>query len=83
MLQPHEGSRPIVMLIVPTEIGQSVHSHSKKPSEQQRGHGAFINSISQLCLRHASKTRISVESKWKVNSKALMPQDQLCALVCM
>ena len=62
----------MVILVIPTEIGQPSHSHSKKTSEQQRGHGAFVNSISQLCLRHASNKRLSVESKWKVSTMAVV-----------
>lgn len=64
-LQSDESINPVVILVVPTDVGQHMHGPGKK-SEQQRGHGAFINSLSQLCLRHASKHRMNVESKWKV-----------------
>ncbi|XP_053385039.1 sodium/hydrogen exchanger 10-like isoform X1 [Mercenaria mercenaria] len=67
-----EEITPVVILVVPTEVGQPIHGHGKK-AEQQRGHGAFINSLSQLCLRHASKHRMNVESKWRKvqNAKSL------------
>ncbi|XP_052797553.1 sodium/hydrogen exchanger 10-like isoform X2 [Mya arenaria] len=54
---------PVVILVVPSDVGQPIHGGKK--TEQQRGHGAFINSLSQLCLKHASKNRLKVESKWK------------------
>ncbi|KAH3877178.1 hypothetical protein DPMN_001037, partial [Dreissena polymorpha] len=53
---------PVVILIVPSDLGQPIHG---KKGEAQRGHGALINSLSQLCLKHASKKRLNVESKWK------------------
>ena len=67
--QPHEET-PVIILIVPTESGKPVHGGQK--GEQQRGHGAFVNSLSQLCLRHASKHRLNVESKWKVCQNPLI-----------
>lgn len=63
-LQPDKGPKP-VLLVVPSEAGQPAHS-SHKGSHDRHGHGAFSQSISQLCLKHASKHRQSVESKWKV-----------------
>jgi len=54
-----------VLLVVPAEAGQPAHS-SHKGSHDRHGHGAFSQSINQLCLKHASKHRQSVESKWKV-----------------
>ncbi|KAK3608482.1 hypothetical protein CHS0354_010327 [Potamilus streckersoni] len=54
-----------VILVIPSELGQPVHSHSKVSHEDQRGHGAFINTISKLCLRHASQHRLNLESKWR------------------
>ncbi|XP_060556352.1 sodium/hydrogen exchanger 10-like isoform X2 [Ruditapes philippinarum] len=67
-----EEVTPVVILVIPTEVGQPIHAPGKK-ADQQRGHGAFINNLSQLCLRHASKHRINVESKWRKvqNAKSL------------
>jgi hypothetical protein len=64
--QSDEEVTPVVILVIPTEVGQPIHAPGKK-ADQQRGHGAFINNLSQLCLRHASKHRINVESKWRVS----------------
>ncbi|CAC5362747.1 SLC9A10_11 [Mytilus coruscus] len=63
-LMPEKGPKP-VLLVVPSEAGQPAHAAHKSSHELRHGHGAFSNSISQLCLNHASKHRQSVESKWK------------------
>ncbi|XP_052064398.1 sodium/hydrogen exchanger 10-like isoform X1 [Mytilus californianus] len=63
-LMPEKGPKP-VLLVVPSEAGQPAHASHKSSHELRHGHGAFSNSISQLCLNHASKHRQSVESKWK------------------
>ena len=65
-MKVEHGVKPVI-LVVPCEVGQPLHSQGKKLTDQQRGHGAMINKISQLCLKHASKHRISVESKWRVS----------------
>ncbi|OWF55657.1 sodium/hydrogen exchanger 10-like isoform X2 [Mizuhopecten yessoensis] len=63
-LLPDKGPKP-VLLIVPTEVGQPHHTQHKSSHDVRHGHGAFISSISQLCLNHASKHRKNAESKWK------------------
>lgn len=63
-LLPDKGPKP-VLLIVPTEVGQPHHTNHKSSHDVRHGHGAFISSISQLCLNHASKHRKHAESKWK------------------
>ncbi|XP_071121113.1 sperm-specific sodium:proton exchanger-like isoform X2 [Mytilus edulis] len=63
-LMPEKGPKP-VLLVVPSEAGQPAHAAHKSGHDLRHGHGAFSNSISQLCLNHASKHRQSVESKWK------------------
>ncbi|XP_033751585.1 sodium/hydrogen exchanger 10-like isoform X2 [Pecten maximus] len=63
-LLPDKGPKP-VLLIVPTEVGQPHHTNHKSSHDVRHGHGAFISSISQLCLNHASKHRKNAESKWK------------------
>lgn len=65
-LQP-EKSHKVVLLIVPTEMGQPTHSQHVSGHDAKHGHGAFVRSISQLCLKHASNHRTKVMSKWKVN----------------
>ncbi|KAK3101953.1 hypothetical protein FSP39_007588 [Pinctada imbricata] len=64
-LQTDKGVKP-VLLIVPAEVGQPTH---KSAHEARHGHGAFVNSISQLCLKHASTHRKNIMSKWKVNRR--------------
>ena len=65
-LQPERGPKT-VLLVVPTEMGQPTHSQHVSGHDSKHGHGAFVRSISQLCLKHASNHRTKVMSKWKVN----------------
>ncbi|XP_062603630.1 sodium/hydrogen exchanger 10-like [Saccostrea cucullata] len=67
-LQPQKGPKT-VLLIVPTEMGQPTHSQHVSGHDSKHGHGAFVRSISQLCLKHASSHRNKVMSKWKVNEQ--------------
>ncbi|KAL5006670.1 hypothetical protein ScPMuIL_015476 [Solemya velum] len=54
-----------VILVVPSELGQPTHSSHKSSHDMGgNGHGAFIASISRLCLKHASEQRNNVSSKW-------------------
>lgn len=48
-------------------MGQPTHSQHVSGHDTKHGHGAFVRSISQLCLKHASNHRSKVMSKWKVN----------------
>ena len=66
LFQPDKGAKP-VLLVVPSEVGQPTH---KSGHDLRHGHGAFVNSISQLCLKHASNHRKNVISKWKVNRRS-------------
>ncbi|KAL4225679.1 Sodium/hydrogen exchanger 10 [Mactra antiquata] len=52
---------PVIILVVPSDRGEALHG---KKTEQQRGHGAFVNSLSQLCIKH-SKGSLNANSKWK------------------
>ncbi|XP_055996016.1 sodium/hydrogen exchanger 10-like isoform X4 [Ostrea edulis] len=67
-LQPEKGPKT-VLLIVPTEMGQPTHSQHVSGHDTKHGHGAFVRSISQLCLKHASNHRSKVMSKWKINEQ--------------
>ncbi|XP_078333950.1 sperm-specific sodium:proton exchanger-like isoform X2 [Crassostrea virginica] len=67
-LQPERGPKT-VLLVVPTEMGQPTHSQHVSGHDSKHGHGAFVRSISQLCLKHASNHRTKVMSKWKETVK--------------
>lgn len=58
-----EKNNPVIILVVPADMGEAMHG---KKTEQQRGHGAFVNSLSQLCVKHSSKSSLNEDSKWKV-----------------
>ncbi|XP_071100546.1 sperm-specific sodium:proton exchanger-like [Haliotis cracherodii] len=61
-LQPEKGPSPIV-LVVPSELGQVAPVAERRLSAHdiRSEHGAYLSSLSRLCLRHASVQRNIME----------------------